>query len=75
MQIHAGGPGKKDSGKGNAAIYGKTVRDEVAIAGLEKAHVHQFEVLEFLRSKVVSYPLYLRRILTEDDGQIDVLRD
>ena len=47
-QIHAasGGPGKKDSGKGNAAIdAGKTVRDKVAIAGLKKAHVHQFEAL------------------------------
>ena len=51
-QIYAGGPGKKSS-KGADAV-----RDEVAIAGLEKAHVDQFEALGFERSKVVSrYPV------------------
>lgn len=32
-------------------------KDEVAIAGLEKAHVDQFEALGFERSKVVSLHL------------------
>ncbi len=59
-QIYAGGPGKKESGKASAAAAnaaGMTVMDEVAIAGLEKAHVDQFEALGFPRSKVVSSPL------------------
>ncbi|KAF9258533.1 hypothetical protein L218DRAFT_934671 [Marasmius fiardii PR-910] len=38
--IYAGGPGNKDGGK-------------VAIAGLEKAHVDQFEALGFQRNKVI----------------------
>ena len=45
------------SREGNAAAIaaGKTaVRDEVVIVGLEKVHVDQFEVLVFLRSKVMS---------------------
>ncbi|KAK7689974.1 hypothetical protein QCA50_006614 [Cerrena zonata] len=46
--IYAGGPGKDGlrSGKSGA-------RDEVAMAGLEKAHVDQFEALGFERSKVI----------------------
>jgi len=46
-QIYAGGPGKGKKGKGSA------VRDEIAIAGLEKAHVDQFESLGFPRNKVI----------------------
>jgi ubiquitin-conjugating enzyme (huntingtin interacting protein 2) len=49
-QIYAGGPGVKGKGSGKSL----PVRDEVAIAGLEKAHVDQFEALGFDRTKVVS---------------------
>lgn len=57
-QIYAGGPGPTDKGKGATKLE---VRDEVAIAGLEKAHVDQFEALGFQRSKVVChiYPALL----------------
>jgi ubiquitin-conjugating enzyme (huntingtin interacting protein 2) len=55
-QIYAGGPGPREK-KGKAAAMG--VRDEVAIAGLEKAHVDQFEALGFPRSKVVRCLLFL----------------
>ena len=51
-QIYAGGPdprGKTPSEKSSTAV-----KDEVAIAGLEKAHVDQFESLGFERGKVVS---------------------
>ena len=61
-QIYAGGPGKASKDKANAAAVAAAaaaVRDEVAIAGLEKAHVDQFEALGFARSKVVSNPLSL----------------
>lgn len=51
-QIYAGGPGLKEK-KGKGAEIG--TRDEVAIAGLEKAHVDQFEALGFPRSKVVRH--------------------
>ena len=46
--IYAGGPGKQ----GPKGVSGQ--RDEVAMAGLDKAHVDQFESLGFDRSKVVS---------------------
>ena len=46
-QIYAGGPGPKErKGKGVGL-------DEVAIAGLEKAHVDGFESLGFPRNKIV----------------------
>lgn len=48
-QIYAGAPTKGGSGKAAGVI-----EDEAAIAGLEKAHVDQFESLGFERSKVVS---------------------
>lgn len=48
-QIYAGGPGARGKTSGKA----QPVRDEVAIAGLEKAHVDQFEALGFERGKVV----------------------
>jgi ubiquitin-conjugating enzyme (huntingtin interacting protein 2) len=51
-QIYAGGPGPKP--KATASKGAPLVRDEVAIAGLEKAHVDQFESLGFERGKVVS---------------------
>ena len=48
--IYAGGPGAKEK-KDKAA--GKVTDDEVAIAGLERAHVDRFETLGFQRGKVV----------------------
>jgi ubiquitin-conjugating enzyme (huntingtin interacting protein 2) len=50
-QIYAGGPGTKDVKESKVS---GAVRDDVAIAGLEKAHVDQFEGLGFPRNKVVS---------------------
>lgn len=50
-QIYAGGPGQRGKSTGKALA----AQDEVAIAGLEKAHVDQFEALGFERGKVVSY--------------------
>jgi ubiquitin-conjugating enzyme (huntingtin interacting protein 2) len=61
-KIYASGPGpreKIDTGKGVGSV-----RDEVAIAGLEKAHVDQFEALGFERNKVVSgaaFGMYQRK--------------
>jgi len=55
-QIYAGGPGLREK-KGKNADMGE--RDEVAIAGLEKAHVDRFEALGFPRSKVIDV---LRRL-------------
>lgn len=91
--IYAGGPepagGVKGKGApGAGAAQGKApakveVRDEVAMAGLERAHVDQFEALGFERSKVVrrlrspGYPRWVRphtRRLLIEMGQIDVLR-
>lgn len=54
-QIYAGGPGTRGKNAGKAQV----VRDEVAMAGLEKAHVERFEALGFERGKVVRF-----RILT-----------
>ena len=48
-QIYAGGPGPKDKRNKGSGVD----RDEVAIAGLDKAHVDRFEQLGFQRSKVV----------------------
>ncbi|KAF5374122.1 hypothetical protein D9615_008859 [Tricholomella constricta] len=56
-QIYAGGPGPKEK-KGKASTARET-RDEIAIAGLERAHVEQFEALGFERSKVIDV---LRRL-------------
>ncbi|EGN97817.1 hypothetical protein SERLA73DRAFT_182565 [Serpula lacrymans var. lacrymans S7.3] len=54
-QIYAGGPGGiAKSGKSPEAV-----RDDVAIAGLEKAHVDQFEAIGFERGKVIDV---LRRL-------------
>lgn len=46
---YAGGPGKE----GGAKPSKEGVRDEIAIAGLDRAHVAQFEALGFERAKVV----------------------
>lgn len=47
-QVYAGGAGSR----GKAPVK-EPHRDDVAIAGLEKAHVDQFEGLGFERTKVV----------------------
>ena len=59
--MYAGGP-VLTSGKPGAVVYGKTglaasaaARDEVAIAGLDRAHVEQFEAFGFERNKVVRF--------------------
>ena len=52
-QIYANAPIKPGSKAADPSRTG-TPKDEVAIAGLEKAHVDQFEGLGFERSKVVS---------------------
>jgi len=44
---------------GDKGVASTTVKDEVAIAGLEKAHVDQFEALGFPRDKVIDV---LRRL-------------
>ncbi|CDO72271.1 hypothetical protein BN946_scf184970.g123 [Trametes cinnabarina] len=54
--VYAGGPGDKGSA-GKAGRGGE--RDEVAMAGLDKAHVAQFEALGFERAKVIDV---LRRL-------------
>ena len=53
--IYAGGPGKGGAGAGaGPGAAGKAAaRDEIAMAGLDRAHVDQFEALGFERSKVV----------------------
>ena len=50
--VYAGGP-VPASGQGAAGKIGAGIRDEVAIAGLDRAHVDQFETIGFERSKVV----------------------
>jgi ubiquitin-conjugating enzyme (huntingtin interacting protein 2) len=50
--VYAGGPAPP-SGQGAAGKIGASVRDEVAIAGLDRAHVDQFEAIGFERNKVV----------------------
>ncbi|KAF9063295.1 ubiquitin-conjugating enzyme/RWD-like protein [Rhodocollybia butyracea] len=55
-QIYAGGPGPKDVKESRVS---GAARDDVAIAGLEKAHVDQFEGIGFPRNKVIDV---LRRL-------------
>jgi ubiquitin-conjugating enzyme (huntingtin interacting protein 2) len=50
--VYAGGP-PLSSGQAASGKAGAGMRDEVAIAGLDKAHVDQFEAIGFERSKVV----------------------
>jgi len=54
-QIYAGGSGARGGSSGKP----RSARDEVAMAGLEKAHVDQFEALGFERGKVIDV---LRRL-------------
>lgn len=69
-QIYAGGPGPKErKGKGRDSY------DEVAIAGLEKAHVDRFESLGFPKGKIVfDLSLYIYVSSSDPIFQIDVLR-
>jgi len=58
-QIYASGDPSAGKGKGSASAAAKGSRDEVAMAGLEKAHVDQFENIGFERTKVIDV---LRRL-------------
>ncbi|KAA1472248.1 hypothetical protein DENSPDRAFT_838463 [Dentipellis sp. KUC8613] len=55
-QVYAGGPKPK---AGTPGVGEGGERDEIAIAGLEKAHVEQFEAIGFERAKVIDV---LRRL-------------
>ena len=68
--IYAGGPGK-DGLKGGAK---DGLRDEIAMAGLDRAHVAQFEGLGFDRAKVVSNVHPSLCAISSEGSQIDVLR-
>jgi len=61
--VYAGGPAPTSAAPGaavpGAAGAAAAVRDEVAIAGLDRAHVDQFEAIGFERSKVIDV---LRRL-------------
>ena len=76
--VYAGGPAPTSAIPG-ATIPGKAtaaVRDEVAIAGLDRAHVDQFEAIGFERSKVVRTNTRDWRVIWFESHltQIDVLR-
>jgi len=51
--IYAGGPEVSGNVKGSKLVRTDPGQDEIAMAGLEKAHVDQFEGLGFPRNKVV----------------------
>jgi ubiquitin-conjugating enzyme (huntingtin interacting protein 2) len=74
--VYAGGP-VPTSGTPGTAVPGKAgvaVRDEVAIAGLDKAHVDKFEAIGFERNKVVRATALVVRCPSYIQAQIDVLR-
>jgi len=56
---YAGGPEVSGGVKGSVIVKDISDEDEIAMAGLEKAHVDQFEGLGFPRSKVIEV---LRRL-------------
>jgi len=58
--IYAGGPEVSGAVRGSAVPKSNVGQDEIAMAGLEKAHVDQFESLGFPRSKVVRSDLFYR---------------
>ena len=60
-QTYAGAPAKEHVGGGKADARSGTTKDEIAMAGLERAHVEQFEGLGFERSKVVSFGVQVLR--------------
>ena len=51
--IYAGGPEVDGGAKGSKVAQSNAGQDEIAMAGLEKAHVDQFKNLGFPRNKVV----------------------
>ncbi|GJJ15357.1 hypothetical protein Clacol_009633 [Clathrus columnatus] len=58
-EIYAGAPPRGKGTKPPSVGKGTKERDEIAIAGLERAHVEQFETLGFERTKVIDV---LRRL-------------
>jgi len=52
-RIYAGGPEVSGGLKGSKVSQGDAGDDEIAMAGLEKTHVNQFESLGFPRHKVI----------------------
>jgi len=52
-QIYAGGPGAGGAVKSSKVAKTNADQDEIAMAGLEVAHVDQFESLGFPRGKVI----------------------
>lgn len=72
-QIYAGAPTKPGT-KVADPVRGGTPKDEIALAGLERAHVDQFEALGFDRSKVVCLTIHIIISILTIIIQIDVLR-
>ncbi|KAI0775591.1 ubiquitin-conjugating enzyme/RWD-like protein [Trametes elegans] len=56
--VYAGGPGSGGKGSAHKGVKGAE-RDDIAMAGLDRAHVAQFEALGFERAKVIDV---LRRL-------------
>ena len=55
--VYAGGPAPPSGQSAATGKMGYGMRDEVAIAGLDRAHVDQFEAIGFERNKVVRVPI------------------
>ena len=70
--VYAGGPAPP-SGQSAAATgkMGAGMRDEVAIAGLDKAHVDQFEAIGFERGKVVRPRIVIIVMDSQDSFDVD----
>lgn len=64
-QIYAGGPEVSGAVRGHKVAKGGTEQDEIAMAGLDRAHVDQFESLGFPRGKVVRGNSSPRRLLSD----------
>jgi len=64
-QIYAGGPEVSGAVRGHKVAKGGTEQDEIAMAGLDRAHVDQFENLGFPRGKVVRGNSSPRRLLSD----------
>jgi len=58
-RIYAGGPGVSGAVIGNNVAKGDVEQDEIAVAGLEEAHVDRFESFGFPRGRVIEV---LRRV-------------
>jgi ubiquitin-conjugating enzyme (huntingtin interacting protein 2) len=55
--VYAGGSAAPSGQSSATGKMGHGMRDEVAIAGLDRAHVDQFEAIGFERNKVVRVPI------------------